>query len=182
MTTTDVKLTTAVVGEPQPQSVNRPAQLSGPEFEALLADVFANQVYAVTWTQYTPYFNDGDACVFGVNLGEQALLKTVLTDEDGEDLEYVDTDKLESLHSYLSGCDDLPEGWEEDDFLDCGWRVWHNATQGAITLSPALLAIKALIAALEGGHCDDVLLENFGDHTTVIATPNEYIVRAYDHD
>jgi len=22
---------------------------------------------AVRWTQYTPYFNDGDACVFGVN-------------------------------------------------------------------------------------------------------------------
>jgi hypothetical protein len=25
-------------------------------------------IYAITWTQYTPYFNDGDECVF--NIGE----------------------------------------------------------------------------------------------------------------
>ncbi len=25
------------------------------------------QLFMFTWTQYTPYFNDGDACVFGSN-------------------------------------------------------------------------------------------------------------------
>jgi hypothetical protein len=37
--------------------------------EQLFRDMFDTlpEVKTATWTQYTPYFNDGDACVFGVN-------------------------------------------------------------------------------------------------------------------
>ena len=43
------------------------------------------EIKSVTWTQYTPYFMDGDACVFGVNLPEVAQVKlTDSTDEDKE--------------------------------------------------------------------------------------------------
>lgn len=38
-------------------------------FEAFVKDFFnlVPLVKRVTWTQYTPYFNDGDACTFSVN-------------------------------------------------------------------------------------------------------------------
>ena len=37
--------------------------------EEALAEVFTAhpKLHAIRWTQYTPYFNDGEACVFGVN-------------------------------------------------------------------------------------------------------------------
>lgn len=37
----------------------------GAAFKELLAK--RDDVQEVSWTQYTPYFNDGDECVFGVN-------------------------------------------------------------------------------------------------------------------
>ena len=41
-------------------------------------------IRAVTWTQYAPYFNDGDACVFSVN-------DPYFTNAEGEDLENIDS-------------------------------------------------------------------------------------------
>lgn len=37
------------------------------------------------WTQYTPYFNDGDACTFGVR---SAYVLPVAADEDVDEYEY----------------------------------------------------------------------------------------------
>lgn len=39
------------------------------EFPNLFSEVFEKypNLEAFQWTQYTPYFNDGDECVFGVN-------------------------------------------------------------------------------------------------------------------
>jgi hypothetical protein len=43
------------------------------QFQAELKDIFKElfaaypNVKAIGWTQYTPYFNDGDPCVFSVN-------------------------------------------------------------------------------------------------------------------
>lgn len=39
------------------------------EFPALLKPIFdkSKKITSIGWTQYTPYFNDGDTCEFGVN-------------------------------------------------------------------------------------------------------------------
>ena len=39
------------------------------EFDAIIEDFFKAVpiIKSITWTQYTPYFNDGDACYFSVN-------------------------------------------------------------------------------------------------------------------
>lgn len=38
------------------------------DFLSLIKKVFENKnIKAIYWTQYTPYFNDGEACVFRVN-------------------------------------------------------------------------------------------------------------------
>lgn len=42
------------------------------EFPAILAPLFEKSklIDSISWTQYTPYFNDGDECTFGVNKDE----------------------------------------------------------------------------------------------------------------
>jgi hypothetical protein len=47
---------------------------------------YSDLVYAITWTQYTPYFMDGDQCVFSV--GTVDVLMKHLSDGDYE--EYTD--------------------------------------------------------------------------------------------
>jgi len=71
------------------------------------------QVHYIQWTQYTPYFNDGEPCVFGV--GEVEAY-----DEQGKELgDYTKKDDVyrlvsewrgeESLSSKFSNCSDALE-------------------------------------------------------------------------
>jgi hypothetical protein len=54
------------------------------------------EVAAIRWTQYTPYFNDGDACVFGVN---EPCVKLMTRDAD-EDLQEDDEVDDGLINSY----------------------------------------------------------------------------------
>lgn len=64
------------------------AQNAKPLAKELLTKFFeANpDVALVVWTQYTPHFNDGDACVFRVN-DPFAATKDMLKDLQGQELE-----------------------------------------------------------------------------------------------
>ncbi|MFI5405125.1 MAG: hypothetical protein ACHQ1D_01290 [Nitrososphaerales archaeon] len=67
-----------------------------------------------SWTQYTPYFMDGDECIFGVNADYPRMKFT--GDEDSEEYyipwkkpeeEYTDKDKaFRTLQTILGGVDD----------------------------------------------------------------------------
>lgn len=82
-----------------------------------LKDFFADNpdVEAVRWEQYTPYFNDGDACVFGVG-DPRVRLKGTEADQDDEDDAFVDlwsvkdetkATRLKQALEFLSVSDDL---------------------------------------------------------------------------
>lgn len=53
--------------------------------EALDAALSAEGIEAVRWEQYTPYFNDGDPCVFRVS--GDVMVKMAGADEDSGDYE-----------------------------------------------------------------------------------------------
>lgn len=57
------------------------------EFPALLAPLFEKYpgVKNVRWTQYTPYFNDGDTCEFSANVSYAELNFDSGRDEDEEE-------------------------------------------------------------------------------------------------
>lgn len=57
------------------------------EFPALLAPLFSesNRIESIGWRQYTPYFNDGDECVFGVH--NDYLTINGIDDYDGDEKE-----------------------------------------------------------------------------------------------
>jgi hypothetical protein len=56
------------------------------DFPAILRPLFESNpvVESISWTQYTPYFNDGDECTFGVNMELDINEKSIYDyDDDG---------------------------------------------------------------------------------------------------
>lgn len=109
------------------------------EFKGISEEIFTAypDVKALGWTQYTPYFNDGDACVFGygemhVCFGDSDPTDTFYDWEDGE--MYGDTKKkfplIAEFNSVLSRSEDMllemfgdhvsvtvtPEGIQVDEY------------------------------------------------------------------
>lgn len=57
--------------------------------KAYLKEYFDNHpdVYGIKWTQYTPHFNDGDACVFGLHTVSAFPTKKNFDDNDDYEFE-----------------------------------------------------------------------------------------------
>ena len=113
---------------------------------------------AVCWTQYTPYFNDGDACEFRVN----------------------------SIGSGLfAGGPEVDEGGES---WDSGWNgnLWFSENYTSVdeayyaerkALAPALAKTNAAFDSNE-----EMLRQMFGDHAKVLAyRDGRVVVEEYDH-
>ena len=120
------------------------------------------KVMSIEWTQYTPYFNDGEPCEFGVN---EFYLRTV---KDGPEVSHYD---CMYLHSAMGD-----ERWS-DERLEVGLTDEDAARVGPI--------VRSLNEA------EDVFLFAFGDHAKVIAKPVrdgdtvtgvDFEVEEYDHD
>lgn len=110
--------------------------------------------------QYTPYFNDGETCVFGAS---SLWIRTVAD----ADVEIDDGDELSMwAHPSLSG-----SRWEG------GRKVTYD-----VTMPDTARAAHALDQAIDRGSADAVLLELFGDHANVTVTKSGISVEFYSHD
>jgi hypothetical protein len=133
------------------------------EATKLLKEEFKNffnevpEVKLIKWTQYTPYFNDGDACIFGVNEP---------TFSNADDASLVN-----------------PWGEYEGDEDDAG-NVF--CFQGTYDLPKELKGKKAQINAMARLICDgameDVMLAAFGDHAVVTVTATGIETEEYEDD
>lgn len=123
------------------------------------------RVRAIAWTQYTPYFNDGDACEFSVH--EPAVL--VYTAGTGVD----DESQLDDLSdtSPYDGYDSWnirSELKKEKSDPDTDWFTmeFHDDFMTLVKFTD-----------------NETLMENlFGDHATVYLTREGPVVVEYDHD
>lgn len=113
------------------------------------------QVSAVKWTQYTPYFNDGDQCTFNVH--EPSFFFAA----DPENNNPEDHDGFES-YSMNRGAD----------------YKWGPSLEHASAATQA--ACYELSGELQG--VSDALEELFGDHVRVIVTADGVSVDEYNHD
>lgn len=106
------------------------------------------------WTQYTPYFNDGEACTFSAG-------------SDDPDL----------FHPK-----DEANSYDDDDDAEIGWvsDLWWSGKYKNLQ-SPLRKAYKDVQSFL-GEFDDDDFLEMFGDHVRVTVTPEGVDVSEYDHD
>lgn len=117
-------------------------------------------VECVAWTQYTPYFNDGDTCVFNVNgFGYKTF------DDDNDDYiwgecvtgRYYDYESRKWVDGLLP--DELALGYTEEMCKD--WLELSNSLRGIP---------------------DEIYEDLFGDHSQITVTREGITVDEYDHD
>lgn len=117
-------------------------------------------VRAIQWTQYTPYFNDGDPCYFSVNEARIALNK----------------DFMESLQASEKQC--LYE--YHDDFMEFSCRLTdHQNTPTAQVLKKINEALGDFQGVLND--LSEAMQETFGDHQQITITRDGIEAEEYSH-
>lgn len=148
------------IREADKRTPQRPLEELAPLMQAVLDD---EGVAAFGWRQYTPYFNDGDACVFSTG---SVWVRTV--DDTDED----DTYTLEVSRTHPS------LGNERWNGAAGRWETYVNERNNAARYERC----AALSLAIESGAFDDVLLEAFGDHAEIAVTREGITVEFYEHE
>lgn len=131
-------------------------------------------INAISWTQYSPYFNDGDECVFGVNefhvkvlvenITDELLRKEILRNHEDEDEEDDYVDAMERL---------TPDSW----YVKSGERPVRELTQEDKVLIADVMELQR--------NCDmvsDIMRAVFGNHVQVTVTKDGFDIQEYDHD
>jgi hypothetical protein len=127
-------------------------------------------VTGVIWTQYTPYFNDGDTCVFSVG-------DLTFTNAPADELSDIRWGEYEGETEGVWAADNIGYVLESD-------REYYQGTKNAILAAGGVDATScALFAkAVGSSEMEDVMQAMFGDHVKVIATRAGFEVDEYDHD
>jgi hypothetical protein len=142
-------------------------------FKDVTKEFFATNpgIKAVVWTQYTPYFNDGDECIFSVNA-------PTFTNAEGDDLEDVTAwGEYDGDNESVWAAENL--GW----VLDRG-RKYHEKEAALIEASGGIdmKSVDAFSAMLQSTEMEPVMLAMFENHVKVTATAQGFDVSEYDHD
>lgn len=130
-------------------------------------EAFAKGIKAIAWRQYTPYFNDGEPCEFGVGdisyTSNPHVANAWLREEDGDEDDRYD-ENGEIIADYVP-----------TDFYsyEKPWSVKYPHPDGFV---------KGDIVFPNMSEFERVLCETFGDHTTVVVTPDRVVQFEYDHD
>jgi len=113
-------------------------------------------VEGVRWRQYTPYFNDGEPCIFGLH-----GIGVKVTGGEGDSGDYDD--------GYV-------DEWSMKDY--------SGGYGDKATIKPLYAQVFEPLRALEEAfpHFEDFLERSFGDHAIVTATKEGFDVEFYDHD
>ena len=128
-----------------------------------LKELFSD-IQTVVWTQYAPYFNDGDPCVFSVN--DPGFTNFRLEDSDDINVRKVswgDYEDKEKNHVCV-------RSWNVEKYIE-HFKLNANAD-----------SIKSLSSFLCADVISDVMENTFGSDSLVIATREGFEVQEYEHD
>lgn len=144
----------------------RPLSDLEPLFLAVIEDPYIREF---GWTQYTPYFNDGETCYFRV--GTLWFLTTDDTPRDEmDDWEEEEYGVTYGEHPTLGEMQS--EGYGSSR-VDLGYKGSREAEYKRA---------EALSNAIDSGAYGSALLTAFGDHATVYITREGITVEHYDHE
>lgn len=164
MTTQKNFLGIPVEGDITP-GASRRAQKPIEEFQPILQAVLDDPtIVEFGWRQATPYFNDGDPCVFSV------YGTWVRTDADDEvDDEYeLEVESHRSLGKVSGTWNETTRKYENHAYEGPDQARYERCQE--------------LSGAVEGGAFDDVLLAAFGDHARVTVRKTGIEIEFYEHD
>jgi hypothetical protein len=149
------------------------------------------EIGQVHWTQYTPYFNDGEACEFGVN---DACFATVEDVEEGNIERYdssvmysqSDLDKARADYHTAALYEDDPEKWRVEYTADYkakfGREPWRPECVRPYpdTTTKALENIERIQASLEKYNAETVdrIEKNFASFREMIGKIPEDIMQS----
>ncbi len=125
-------------------------------FEEICKEVFEAypELYSFSWTQYTPYFADGDECIFGVN-----------------------------EVSRINGFSDYDEDEEEDQTTESGealFNIFEGYSYDGKNRETKI--VKELNKFIQSAP-DDILKAIYGDHCRVTIYRDKAVnVEEYEHD
>lgn len=141
----------------------RPMEELVPYFRA----AFEKGIKAISWRQYTPFFNDGEPCEFGVGdisyTSNPAVAAAWLNEEYGDEDDRYDEQRNIIKDFVPTDFYSYEEPWSEKYPHPDGFK------KGDITF-PNM------------SEFEQVLNETFGDHTTVVVTPERVVQYEYEHE
>lgn len=144
----------------------RPIEELQPIMQAVLDDP---TIVEFGWRQWTPYFNDGEPCEFGVS---EIWVRTV---DDAEDADRYDLE-FGSSHPTLGR---VRGEWVDDPKTH---RQTYEITGYEGPDRARYDRAQALNKAIAGGAFEHVLLDAFGDHARVTVRRTGIEIEFYDHD
>ena len=127
-------------------------------------------ITGVVWTQYTPYFNDGDTCEFRVN-------DATFTNAPVDELNDVRWGEYEGEAENVWACENIGHVLSSD-------RDYYQNTKNMILAAGGVDAETCALfnKAICSGEMEAVMEAMFGDHVKVIATRDGFDVEEFDHD
>lgn len=136
------------------------------EFPDLFAELFEKSVLinSVSWTQYTPYFMDGDECVFGINADELDVNGiNQYEDEDADEPVLNWIDKIQYIN--------LTSEKELEDFLK-----FANTEEGKAYKSSAERAVVGSYGYKLNPHYNKKEVEILSEFSNIIhSIPEEFL-------
>lgn len=125
-------------------------------------------ITAVIWTQYTPYFNDGEVCEFSV--GDPYF--TNASDE-----------QMEDIASYGEYEGEEEGVWSEADWILTGDSQYCIDRRKEMNLDGVdARSVSKFSKLIQSSEMEDVMQAMFGDHVRVVATRAGFAVDDHDHD
>lgn len=125
-------------------------------------------VKAITWTQYTPYFMDGDSCVFSVN--EVNFSNFISKNLHNGIADYFDENDEDEDEDVIDDSSDKKEKWSTS--------LYYAEENKYLTAEQVELCKK--VSKLISN--DDMMESLFGDHTIIQISRDGMVQDDYEHD
>jgi hypothetical protein len=127
-------------------------------------------VKAVIWSQYTPYWNDGDECTFSVN-------DPVFTNATGDQLDDITYEEYEGEDEGI---------WVSESWGFTSTSDWAKEKKNEISAkSDDIIDFGSCVSfakMIQSDAMEDVMLAMFGNHVRIIVTRDGFDIQDYDHD
>ncbi|WP_327294440.1 hypothetical protein [Streptomyces sp. NBC_01197] len=147
----------------------KPVEDLAPLLQSLIDDP---TIVEFGWTQYTPYFNDGDTCEFSVNgMWVRTASEVDGVDEYGEEFE--PTYNLDIFYHPSLG--KVVSDWDAEA------REYVNSRYEGPD-EDRYNRVQELDGAIQSGAYENALLDAFGDHALVTVRNTGIEVEYYSHD
>jgi hypothetical protein len=118
----------------------------------------------VRWPQYTPHFNDGDACKFRLS-----------------DINFISKFDAEGVDGDVDEIDDVNWGYNSFHAYDAdivAANIEEYGEEAVTKYADVCRHFDAFVNQLDSSMLEDM----FGDHVMVRITPEEIIIDEFDHD